>query len=225
LPRSSRLSEESRERRLRRLSLGQDLSERSRSERSERDSSDAGIALGLDLAERNDYTSLGYTQAHFAEADLPLHLRLALARSRPATSGMSSGSLSRTSSSGGSSLPRSSQLSEGSRERRLRRRRLSFGQDLSERSRSGGLSTALSETARLDAAREKRGPEQVLLDLHLREAARGPSSSDAGPAASPAPFDAASSSDESSLPKRMKEAARQLREDDRRRKRMLAGVP
>jgi len=161
LPRSSRLSEESRERRLRRLSLGQDLSERSRSERSERDSSDAGIALGLDLAERNDYTSLGYTQAHFAEADLPLHLRLALARSRPATSGMSSGSLSRTSSSGGSSLPRSSQLSEGSRERRLRRRRLSFGQDLSERSRSGGLSTALSETARLDAAREKRGPEQA----------------------------------------------------------------
>ena len=131
----------------------------SRSERSERDPSDAGIALGLDLAERNDYTSLGYTEAHFAEADLPLHLRLALTRSRPATSGMSSGSLSRTAPSGGSSSPRSPQLSEGSRERRLRR--LSFGQDLSERSRSGGLSTALSETARRDAAREARVPEQA----------------------------------------------------------------
>mmetsp|Transcript_1987 Transcript_1987/g.7081 ORF Transcript_1987/g.7081 Transcript_1987/m.7081 type:complete len:266 (-) Transcript_1987:263-1060(-) len=183
----------------------------SRSERSERDSSDAGIALGLDLAERNDYTSLGYTDKHLAEADLPLHLRLALTRSRPATSGMSSGSLSRTASSGGSSSPRSPRLSEGSHERRLRR--LSFGQDLS------------SETAQRDAAREARVSEQVLLDLLLREAARGPSSSDAGPVASPAPFDAASSSDESSLPTRMKEAARQLREDDRRRKRMLVGVP
>jgi len=90
---------------------------------------------------------------------------------------------------------------------------LSFGQDLS------------SETAQRDAAREARVSEQVLLDLLLREAARGPSSSDAGPVASPAPFDAASSSDESSLPTRMKEAARQLREDDRRRKRMLVGVP
>ena len=119
----------------------------SRSERSERDSSDAGIALGLDLAERNDYTSLGYTDKHLAEADLPLHLRLALTRSRPATSGMSSGSLSRTASSGGSSSPRSPRLSEGSRERRLRR--LSFGQDLSP------------ETARRDAAREARVSEQA----------------------------------------------------------------
>lgn len=118
-----------------------------RSHRIARDSSDAGIALGLDLAERNDYTSLGYTEAHLAEADLPLHLRLALTRSRPATSGMSSGSLSRTASSGGSSSPRSPRLSEGSRERRLRR--LSFGQDLS------------SETARRDAAREARVAEQA----------------------------------------------------------------